>query len=108
MVPKIKRNLLCLLIIFEDMHHKFQIKSCYLYYSTPFHQFNQYFLYSPIFSLKIVLFDGATSSHVRVFPCFASLIREKQVLRVLVDPRVHRDPVESLARLDRLDPPEPL
>lgn len=36
------------------------------------------------------------------------LIREKQVLRVLVDLRVLRDLVESLAHLDHLDPPEPL
>lgn len=35
------------------------------------------------------------------------LIREKQVLQVLVDLRVLRDPVESLAHLDHLDPPEP-
>lgn len=42
------------------------------------------------------------------FLLFASLIREKQVLRVLVDLRGLRDHVESLARLDHLDPPEPL
>lgn len=42
------------------------------------------------------------------FLLFASLIREKPVLRVLVDLRGLRDPVESLARLDRQDPPEPL
>lgn len=45
---------------------------------------------------------------MHVFPILHPLIREKQVQQVLVDLKVLRDPVESLAHLDHLDPPEPL
>lgn len=45
---------------------------------------------------------------MHVFAYDHHLLREKQVLQVLVDLRVLRDPVESLAHLDHPDLLEPL
>lgn len=61
---------------------------------------------------KSVIFIGHSTAfplfHLFHLHSFVLLSRERQVLQVLVDLRVLRDPVESLALLDHLDHLAPL